>query len=302
MRTRLFPTVLVVASLVAASTGRAAGDEDPVLDGVRLSKLVESFKAEANEEAKSKIAMTIGKGRARSAPAVPVLASALSDERLIVRLNVAAALGMIGPAAKAAVPELTGALKDKAPLVREGAAVALGQIGPAAKAAAPELSDLVKEKSQPAGVRSASARALGALKAKEAVPLLTEAANGGEGGLRVAAAVALYAIDKENAKVAIPVLRDVLKGADDRARTAAVTALGYFGPNAKVAVPDLLAVMAKGGMSGYYAKSTLGKMKGAEPALVAALKDPDPKVQQAAAAVLKEYHPAAAREAGLLPK
>jgi HEAT repeat protein len=285
---------------LAADSSRADEQDDPIISGTKLSKLVEAFKSAKTADKRSNLALAIADGKAKAVSAVPVLAAALKDKESVVRMNIAQALGTMGPSAKAAVPDLIAALKDTDRLVRQFVAVALGQIGPEAKAAVPALSDILKDASRESALRSCAARALGGIAAKEAVPLLTDALRAKEGRVRVSSAEALFTIDKGNVKVAVPVLREALKDKDAFAQTGAVMALGSIGAEAKDAVPDLLALLVKGGMAGYYAREALGKIPAAESALVAALKDPDKKLVEAAAGVLKEYYPAAAKKAGLV--
>jgi HEAT repeat protein len=267
MRSATLSVLLAGLFVLTAAISRAAGvDDDPVIGGVKLSELIEKFKAAKTAEERSKLASAIGRGKAKSKAAAPVLASALQDKDKTVRTCAARALGEIGPDAKAAVPDLTAALKETDAFVRSDIIGALGSIGPDAKTAVPELTEALKEKNT---------------------------------RVRVAAGAALYGIDKDNAKIAVPILQEVLKDKDPFAQANAAQALKAIGADAKDAVPDLMAVLAKGGMPAYYAREALGKIPAAEAALVAALNDPDKKLQEAAAGVLKEYFPEAAKKAGL---
>jgi HEAT repeat protein len=292
--------VLLGMSALLAPAGEGGAD-DPFIEGHKLSELVKRFKAARTADERSGLAIAIGRGKDKAKSAVPVLAAALKDRESIVRLNVANALGSMGPAASAAIPGLVATLKDRDDSVREAAARSLGLIGPGAKGAAPALAGILKDASQPAQFRAAAARALGGIgpEAKAAVPLLRGTLKDGNARLRVAAAIGLYRIDKGNAKAALKVLRESLKGKDDFAKTEAVFAVGGMGPDAAEAIPDLIAVLARPSMAAYYARELLGKMPGAVPALVAALKGPDERLREAAASVLKEYYPEAAKKAGL---
>ena len=79
----------------------------------------------------------------------------LKDQRADVRINAAAALARLGPAA---VPALSEALKDEDADVRGSAARALARIGPGAKAAAPALRAAMNDEN--ADVRRSAAVAL----------------------------------------------------------------------------------------------------------------------------------------------
>ena len=82
----------------------------------------------------------LGPAAAREYPEViPGLAAALRDPARMVRLNAAAALRAMGPAAKGAVPALLEALKHEDPYTRVYAALAFTALG---RAAAPYLPQL----------------------------------------------------------------------------------------------------------------------------------------------------------------
>jgi len=78
------------------------------------------------------------------APAVPALASALSDSDAVVRLQACKALAYMGAKASPAVPDLVQRLYDSEEAVRMQAANALGQIGEEAKPAVPQLMEMLK--------------------------------------------------------------------------------------------------------------------------------------------------------------
>lgn len=275
--------------------------EDPLIGGTPLSKLVAAFKAAKNSEERSSLAFAIADGKEKAASAVPVLAASLKDKDRSVRSNVAGALQSMGPAAKEAVPDLIAALKDTEPLVRAAAMYALASIGSAAKTAIPTISEVLKNPRESDALRAAAANALGDFgkDAKAAAPLLAESLKDKAVKIRVASALSLYQIDQGNAKIVLPVLRGALKSEDERAQTTAVLALKELGSDANDAVPDLIVLLAKGGMPGYYAREALGKIPAAEAGLIASLKSPDKNARDAAANVLIEYYPEAAKKAGL---
>ncbi len=80
-----------------------------------------------------------------SAGVAPLMA-ALQNRSATIRLNAAAGLGDIGPAASGAVPDLVEALADKHPRVRMCAAGALGQIATHPRLAVPALIRLLADR------------------------------------------------------------------------------------------------------------------------------------------------------------
>ncbi|HEY1189877.1 MAG TPA: HEAT repeat domain-containing protein [Gemmata sp.] len=293
-----------VFALVITLAGRdpARGrDDDPLIGVTPLSTLVAEFKAAKTANERSRWAAAIGAGKEKAASAVPVLAASLKDRDPLVRENIARALGSMGPSAKAAVPDLIAALKDADDSVRNQVLYALQCIGPGAKAAVPSLSEILTNTAEKGRLRVAAAAALGGLgpEGKVAVPLLKKALTDKDTNVRVASALAVYKIDKGNTKAVVIVLREALKDTDVLTRAGAAVALKALGSDAADAVPELMAVLAKGDQSSYYAREALGRIPAAEAALVAALGDPDKKLRQAAASVLLEYFPEAAKKAGL---
>lgn len=79
---------------------------------------------------------------------IDVLARALKDDSLQVRLRAAATLARIGPEAIEAIPALTEGLRDPAATMRERCARALGKIGPQARSALPGLEQLLKDENE----------------------------------------------------------------------------------------------------------------------------------------------------------
>lgn len=300
MRMRVAVVVVGLLPLFAAG----AADDDPVVNGVKLSEAIARFKAaggndEASVNKRGELAQAIA---AYDAPkAYAFLGTVLREEKSAgVKINLMLALNRLGAKAKPLVPELTAALKDADPDVRSEAADTLGIIGPDAKSAAPALLALLKDAAQPAGVRAATPRALHAVgaDAKEVVPVLKETVKEKDARLRMRSGLALYDYDKANAKVAVGVLREAIK--DKATQMEAVLESSSLKADAKELIPDLIAQVKEGGVGGYYAPEALAKIPGAEDALVAALKDPDKATREAAAQALKKAFPAAAKKAGLV--
>jgi HEAT repeat protein len=177
------------------------------------------------------VAALIGTGRRRAA----VLPDAPS------RADAARALGNIGTRSPAVVPELLRLLREDGDgAVRTEAARALGKIGAGAGAAGGALVAVLADRDGPEALRCEAARALA-----RADPLgpgtdaaLRAAANDRSGSVGVCAAEALWRAsgDADGAtRALVPRLGDV------RVRAAAAQVLYRMGPQAKAAVPALLA-------------------------------------------------------------
>jgi HEAT repeat protein len=181
---------------------------------------------------------TLSDGRAA---AVPVLVELLQKETgyagqaAEMRWTAASILYQMGPAAREARPALIEALHDVDPVVRVMAIKALGKLGREAAPALPALVPLL-----------ATAERLSVLKVlqeinqvpSEAVPLLRENLGDGEAEVRGCAA-AVLALKGPEAAVAVADLVDLLEDDDSDVRRQAVEALGAIGPAAKEALPAL---------------------------------------------------------------
>jgi len=304
MRSRCLGLLLGLLLTITAAKPVAA-DDDPVgAGGVKLSEAIAMFKSTNSNDEKSvtkRIELAHIIAMYDSPKALAFLGTVLrEDKSQLVKRNTTYALNSLGEKAKPLVPDLIATLKDAEPSVRAAAATTLGMIGPASKAAAPDLLAFLKDTAQAAEVRSAAAAALPSIgaDAKEVTPALKDAIKDKDVGIRMACASSLYAIDKLNAKLALPVIREAMKDRDTQ--MSAVLRLKAFGSDAKEAIPDLINLVKGGGVGGYYAPETLKAIPEAEAALLAALKDPDVKIQQAAATALKKAFPEAAKKAGLI--
>lgn len=137
---------------------------------------------------------------AKQADGVARLSEALGDNDQTVRMFAARAIGKIGPDAHAAVPALLLRLqKDEESDVRKLAAKALGLIG--AKGNGAHLPDVVQAlaqslQSKNAGLREYSARAIGELGGKEAIPALRVAERDSDENVREAVREALQRLEK----------------------------------------------------------------------------------------------------------
>ncbi len=111
--------LLAVVSLVTAGPPR-----DQVTPDGRVTAALELWRRD-EPEARLKALRRLGRLGPRAAPAVPALASGLSDREPRIRKATADVLQQIGPAAHSAVPALVAALGDADRDVRTSAAYAL---------------------------------------------------------------------------------------------------------------------------------------------------------------------------------
>lgn len=205
---------------------------------------------------------------------------ALKNEREIVRIEAAAALGMLGDSY--AVPHLIESLADENFQVRMAATRALGNIGD--QTVVPRLIMVLKDEYDE--VREAACEALGALGDQSAIPHLIGAINDKEEGVRVVAATALAKLGDE---LGIPYLLKALKNSEQYIRFTAAVALYDRGDRA--AVPQLIQALEDEDESVREAVAmALGKIgdQSAISSLVNALKDEDENVRKAVAEALEK--------------
>jgi HEAT repeat protein len=173
------------------------------------------------------------------------------------------ALGRIGPEAGDPSPPLIGLLEaDAAGQSADAAIGSLGKLGPRAKAAVPALERILHDKQKSAWRRSHAAVALWRIDGNVAprVAAVLEAADS------VLDTGHLAGDLTPMGPAAVPALEQAIEAGGKReGRHVAVVVLGQIGPPAKAAVP----------------------------ALVAALKDPEPLTREAAAEALGRIGPAA---------
>ncbi len=150
--------------------------------------------------------------RSQGKNAIPSLIEALVDTNVIVRMESASALGVIGPGASNAVPALTAALHDNVPKMGDffhgKAVLALGRIGPAAASAVPALRSLLQNPNA---------------------------------YIRCQAAVSIWQITSNisDESTAVSTLMQDLPNADFNYKIMVVTALSELGPRAKETFPLL---------------------------------------------------------------
>jgi HEAT repeat protein len=234
--------------------------------------------------------------------AVPQLTKLLGDEDEHIRWHALRSLGAIGPDAAPAVDALAERLKDKSPVVRAYAAFALGRIGNASKPAAPALVEGIKDPDRL--VRRECVRALRAMKLDPdvAIPLFVEMLNNAAPGELAPALGALA----EGAAAAVPSLKKAIQDFP-QARYWACLILAEIGPEAKEAVPELVACLKDDDAEiRREAIAALGRIgpsaKQAVPAIANALADQDAGVRYTAAYSLGVIGPEAAGAMAALQK
>ena len=171
--------------------------------------------------------------------ALPLLASAIHDSEPTVREAAAQAVGQMGPDA---LPHLIAMLDHSDKYVRRNAVWALGKLGPLAREAIPALCVALKD-SDPR-TASGAAQSLGSMgmDAATAVPALTEAMRGTNIVLCRLASKALSQIGRP----ALSALITHLQHRDPFVRGEAALAIGWMGPAAAAAVPELIDILREG--------------------------------------------------------
>jgi HEAT repeat protein len=200
--------------------------------------------------------------------ALPALQAALRDPEGRVRVFAAEALARIDPTNEHSIPALRAALKDREPDTRHAAAVALAEGGPVGR---PALSALVS--------------ALGEER---------------EATMRAVIACALGRIGPDSRRsdctcrdMILVLGRALRKDADADVRFWSVPALMKFGPEAKVALPDLAAALKDGDERLVWWATDLAARLGREgtAVLIGALEEKSDWVRRCAARRLADLGP-----------
>lgn len=173
-----------------------------------------------------------------------ILQEALKDDKPAVRKQAAIALGDFGAGAKGAVVALRKSLTDPDPSVRWSVAEALGRIGANAAPAVPGLAEALRD---PA-IRGIAADALGGIGpgARGAAPLLVDALSDPDADFRWTSAVALTRIDSKSAKAALPMFIEKLKSPDLRARWDTLMYITPMRADAKACAPEVQKMVERG--------------------------------------------------------
>jgi hypothetical protein len=219
----------------------------------------------------------------------PEFIAALGDPHMVVRWTAARVLGTIGPEARDAVPALAKALPTSEWYAQVMIAWALTRMGPAAKDAVPALASVLTS-TKDVWVKREVAVAIGAVGpgAREALPQLTTALKDDNGFVRVAAATSLYQVARDPS--GLPLLIEALKDPDIVGPRVAADALAEFGEGGKPALAALEAALKDPAPCAQVAAARalwlIDKSPMGTPMLVSALSDEEPEVRQRARATL----------------
>lgn len=273
------PPVRKAAATALGKVGAADGAAGPLLKTLD----------DKDGEVRAAAARSLGDVQPNDPAVVPALhARAKSDGHLPARLAAIAALGRFGDRAADAVPTLIDTLKEPdSPLgsPHEHAAVALEAIGPGTLPAVtgalgrPEPRTRIGALKVVAGLGPA---------ARPAVPAVEKCLADENPLVRLEAVQALWVVERKpdrTVAVALDHLRTTETNPRSRGqiRAKAIYILGEVGPDARAAVPELLAILRDDPESFIrtHTARALGKM-GRDPAIAAALeaaakgdKDPD---------------------------
>jgi HEAT repeat protein len=220
--------------------------------------------------------------------AIPLLAGALTQEEVSVRLQAVGILIDFAPDTVAAQPALVRAMEDEDLRVARDAARALGALGPLAAPSVPALVRALAHRDDHLRIYAAEALASIGPAAVAAAPDLTKSLDEPVAGVRWAACEALAAIGPP-AAAAVPRLVEALKDESLYVRICAAGALGNIGPKAAAALDPLRVAAADVSMQAE-AVWALERITGATP------KRP-PAPSDAAAAVPPAATPATATAA-----
>jgi len=145
------------------------------------------------------------------------------------RMEAAAALGVLGPAAKPAIPNLVEALKDPVAAVRMKAIDALMLMGPAAAEAASKIPPFLNDPDELVRVSAVVALPRITAEPSSTVPLLKKALGDNASTVRRSAAIELAMLQAE-LPAAVPVLREGLDDPIPSRRLEVCIALGKVVP------------------------------------------------------------------------
>jgi HEAT repeat protein len=247
-------------------------------DSAQTGPTIEARLADPAEPVRLAALAELMKPEAEPAPVLDGVAACLNHPSAKVRKLAVVVLGKVaakGQGTTPAVAALTRALDETQPLrVRVFAAVGLAQAG---LAAAPAIEPLCRAMNAPGA------------KSDPPAPASTAGPATDEDLLRLNASVALRGIGAP----AVPSLRRLLRASDPAVVIAAIGALGWIGPPARDASPDLHHLAASADAKTRQAcSSALVKITGNAavglPALLQDLRSPEPSLRKAALTYIGE--------------
>lgn len=289
----LEPAVRTLLGVVRAEKGFAGGWAAAALRGLGerarpLAGLLVTALGEKDPEVRRAAWHALDRVDPLPPEAAGVLARLLEDPDLLIQLDAVDLAARLGPNAAQIVPALCQVLRGTGRHAAERAAEILGHAGPVA---VPGLTSLLREGDVAVRLRAAECLAGIGPGAAGAIPELAGALRDPDPGVRLAAVRALAATSPESRTAVLP-LAEALSLGGEEACGLALEGLERFGPAAHEAAPFLVRAVDAGTPAvrrgAIRVLGAIGSMAG-EPAaqrLIAALRDPDPSLREAAAVAL----------------
>jgi len=268
----LATTALAFAHAAGAERPGSGGEDKPAVDWV------EDLKS-PTQGTRTRATIELAKLKPTPPEAVAGVAALLEQENWSVRAQALMVLGNMGPDASSALPTILAALHDENEHVRRSAASALPRVPARTHETRLALVEALGAENRYLRTQAGSALAAVAEQAGDVAPDLSRLAATDD---RVARDAAFNALAKLPADAAVPVLIPLLTHEDGAVRQGAAGSLGSYGPDARAAVPTLIALLDE---YPHYtmAVHTLGRIgpgaREAVPALLALFDRSDPSRQ-----------------------
>lgn len=210
--------------------------------------VLELMRGEPDYSIQSQVQMMLAQFGAEAVPAVrDVLGRAKADERL----QILTLIQNLGPEFRGVMPAVVALRKEPDPRTRFAALRTIYVLDQQNKEV---LTELVQAgKSTDAGIRREAFQAALMLspRPKELAPFFRIFLKDDDLTTRCQAAAALYQVDPTTLKEGLPVVRKVVQDGSPNTWSMAVSALGWFGPAAKEALPDLMNMLKRPEARGY---------------------------------------------------